>query len=464
MKILYRNITPLSMFVFIQTSQAYYVLNHPHGMPCLNPYPSVRCVKMYNGEDLHHQCSRAPLQHEDETPSPAASNHTVALSQLKTLEILIVAVLLVTTTTTTTVLVIEPAGAVAEVTTPSSYLLTTSEFLSSSTLQTQDMLSSSFQKALGGGRAGALAAIVQVFSLMWLRTAMNYQYRFGGSLSSTLKTLWSQGGIARLYQGLPFALMQGPLTRFADTFSNVGSLALLQQVVLLLESDPTQNHAGVNSVTTLVGILSSLPVKTALGSISAATFRILLMPIDTCKTVLQVDGGDGLQRLFEKVKEKRSLSPLYQGSLASAAATAVGHFPWFLTYNYLNEVLPSDQSIATSLLALLVSNPLMQLSLNESQIQTMVSLLRSAFLGFCASAVSDTTSNSLRVIKTTKQTAAMDSNNENTGDISYQEAVRMIVAKDGLKGLFGRGLQTRLITNAIQGSAFSVLWRYFQQH
>jgi hypothetical protein len=35
------------------------------------------------------------------------------------------------------------------------------------------------KKALGGGKAGAAAAVVQVFSLMWLRTTMNYQYRFG---------------------------------------------------------------------------------------------------------------------------------------------------------------------------------------------------------------------------------------------------------------------------------------------
>lgn len=36
------------------------------------------------------------------------------------------------------------------------------------------------KKALGGGKAGASASIVQVLSLMWLRTSMNYQYRYGG--------------------------------------------------------------------------------------------------------------------------------------------------------------------------------------------------------------------------------------------------------------------------------------------
>lgn len=76
------------------------------------------------------------------------------------------------------------------------------------------------------------------------------------------------------------------------------------------------------------------------------------------------------------------------------------------------------------------------------------------------------------MIKTTKQTAAFDTSDSEKSlgsviedkEISYQDAIRIIVAKDGWLGLFGRGLQTRLLTNAIQGAAFSVLWRYFQQH
>lgn len=64
-------------------------------------------------------------------------------------------------------------------------------------------------------------------------------------------------------------------------------------------------------------------------------------------------------------------------------------------------------------------------------------------------------SNSLRVIKTTKQTI--------NKDMRYAEVVSFIVEKDGVTGLFGRGLQTRLLTNAIQGALFSVLWKYFQR-
>jgi hypothetical protein len=180
-----------------------------------------------------------------------------------------------------------------------------------------------------------------------------------------------------------------------------------------------------------------LPLKTAVGSIAAGSWRILLMPIDTSKTAMQVEGRDGLDRLKQRVLEKGP-SPLYQGAVASAAATAAGHFPWFVTYNYLNEVLP----------------------VVSKQEELLLFLVRSAVLGLSASCVSDCISNSLRVIKTTKQTAGLGG--EDSKEISYREALSLILETDGIVGLFGRGLKTRLLTNAIQGAVFSVLWKYFQ--
>lgn len=285
------------------------------------------------------------------------------------------------------------------------------------------------KRALGGGKAGASAAVIQVLSLMWLRTSMNRQYRYGGNLSSSLKELWKEGGLPRLYQGLPFALVQGPLTRFGDTAANVGILALL-------ESFPETQSL-------------PLPVKTGMGSISAGLWRIFLMPIDSSKTAMQVEGENGLKELVALV-QKEGPAPLYNGALAQAAATAAGHFPWFLTYNYVDDLLPTVTASEDLLL----------------------SLARSAFLGLCASSVSDVTSNSLRVIKTTKQTARLgntgegataDGTKESGEELSYGEVVKLIIENDGLVGLFGRGLQTRLLTNAIQGALFSVLFKYFQQ-
>jgi len=282
-------------------------------------------------------------------------------------------------------------------------------------IQIKPILEKAAKRALGGGKAGASAAVVQVFSLMWLRTAMNYQYRYGGDLNSSLKTLWSEGGISRLYQGLPFALVQGPLTRFGDTAANVGILALL-------ESFPETASL-------------PLPLKTVCGSVAAGSWRILCMPIDTSKTAMQVQGSEGFDKLKEKVLSEGP-SPLYQGAIASAVATAVGHFPWYLTYNYLNEAIP------------------------EVSKETLLLFLgRSALIGLTSSCVSDCCSNSIRVIKTTKQTASLD---EGKSDMSYKEILALIIEQDGLIGLFGRGLQTRLLTNALQGAVFSVLWKYFQ--
>jgi hypothetical protein len=61
----------------------------------------------------------------------------------------------------------------------------------------------------------------------------------------------------------------------------------------------------------------------------------------------------------------------------------------------------------------------------------------------------------LRVIKTTRQTF--------THVISYPEVVRHVIKQDGLIGLFGRGLKTRLLANGMQGLMFSVLYKHFME-
>jgi hypothetical protein len=64
-------------------------------------------------------------------------------------------------------------------------------------------------------------------------------------------------------------------------------------------------------------------------------------------------------------------------------------------------------------------------------------------------------SNSVRVVKTVRQTYE--------APISYWRAIQVVVEKDGVLGLFGRGLKTRLITNGLQGLMFSVLWRLIDE-
>ncbi|TFK51338.1 mitochondrial carrier [Heliocybe sulcata] len=261
--------------------------------------------------------------------------------------------------------------------------------------------------ALGGGLSGAAAMVLQVLTLMPLRTVMNYQYRFGTTTTIAIKTLWYDGGWTRYYQGLSAALIQGPVARFGDTAANVGILTLLES-------------------NTYMRTLPSL-IKTVFASLLAAGFRIILTPIDTVKTTLQAQGKPGMRILKERVK-KYGVTSLWYGALATAAATFVGHYPWFGTYNFLRDNLPEAHS-------------------------TFWRLLRQAFVGFVASVVSDTISNSLRVVKTYRQV--------NDTKIGYVAAAEAVVATDGLRGLFGRGLKTRIIANGLQGLMFSVLWKLF---
>ena len=70
-------------------------------------------------------------------------------------------------------------------------------------------------------------------------------------------------------------------------------------------------------------------------------------------------------------------------------------------------------------------------------------------MGLISACVSDVISNSLRVLKTTRQTAGN----------SYLDAARAVIARDGVLGLFTRGLSSRLLANGMQAVLFSVVWK-----
>merc|ERR1719221_902910 len=273
----------------------------------------------------------------------------------------------------------------------------------------QEQLKKAANRALGGGTAGAVAMVMQVGSLMWMRTIMNYQYRYGTSTTVAAKTLYAEGGVLRFYRGIGPALIQGPLSRFGDTAANVGMLALLDA------NDST----------------ASLPigVKTLAASASAAGFRIVLTPVDTVKTIMQVEGKEGMSKLMAKAKAGGP-TVFYHGSVGAAVATFAGHYPWWATYNTLDAHLP-------------VYN------------DTLMKLARNAGLGFTSSVVSDCVSNSLRVLKTYRQTSEVN--------ISYMQAAKNVIEQDGYAGLFGRGLKTRILTNGAQATMFSVLWKFFDE-
>ena len=136
------------------------------------------------------------------------------------------------------------------------------------TLMANPILQKAASKTFKGGVSGAIAGVVQVLTLMWLRTMMNYQYRNGGSTKDAARALWKEGGIPRFYQGVQFAIFQTPLSRFGDTAANTGVLELLSMVPW--------------------GADLPIGLKTALASAAGSLWRILITPIDTLKTTLQV--------------------------------------------------------------------------------------------------------------------------------------------------------------------------------
>ena len=153
------------------------------------------------------------------------------------------------------------------------------------------------------------------------------------------------------------------------------------------------------------------------------------MPIDTCKTVLQVDGVRGFKFLSDRVRNG-DVAVLYTGAVATILATMISHYPWFIVHNTLDKLL-------------------------MNRVDMVGFLLRSSFIGFCSSAVSDTISNSVRLIKTVKQASA----GEYSDSMSYRDVIIKIHSESGLKGIFGRGLKTRILTNGIQSMLFTVIWK-----
>jgi len=282
-----------------------------------------------------------------------------------------------------------------------------SSTLSETPLSISQIFHKAGRKALGGGLPGAVAGVVQVMTLMWLRTIINYQSRYGASFFRAISILYKEGRLGRFYRGVGFALFQAPMSKFVATASNDGVLAFLDSFLLTRHWNPA--------------------VMTLFASMTVGIFRIIIMPIDTCKTVLQVESREGFRALMRRVRAGK-IGALYQGALATAASSTIGHYPWFVTFNALSSAEWLKRTIKSN-------------------------LLRNASIGLISSVISDTIVNVFRVIKTTKQSIG------SKHDFSYSDTIRVIVAADGWKGLFGRGLRTRVLANSIQSIVFIVIWR-----
>ena len=268
----------------------------------------------------------------------------------------------------------------------------------------ENIINKSINKAVGGGLSGSMAMITQVSTLMWMRTIVNYQYVNGTTFKNSFKTLYKQGGILRLYRGYHIAIISAPIFRFGDAAANLGVLEATKQYNL------------------------PLSVTTGIASTCAASWRALLMPIDTIKLNYQVNGS--LDIIKSNIKNNGP-KVLYNGTTAAFFSTLIGHYPWFVTYNYLNYYYPECKDDST---------------INK--------LSKRATIGLLSSIISDTSSNFVRVIKVIKQT--------NGNNIPYKDSIKLLYAKDGYSWIF-RGLKTKIITNGFNGIMFSITWKYFQE-
>lgn len=262
-----------------------------------------------------------------------------------------------------------------------------------------------FHRAWQGGLAGLVAGVAQVVVFMGFRTALNRQLYQGGSFHAAATGLWEEGGIARFYQGIGFAIVEVPLIRFGDTFANTWVLAIL------------------------AGVAVPPFLKTVLVLLAAAPWRVCITPIDTLKTAMQVQGPEAGDVLRGKAGQA-GLLVLWTGAAASVAAGLAGSYPWWATFNTLEAVWPPPATASSQ-------------------------VLRHGAIAICASAAADCASNGFRVLKTIRQ-AHPDAS------VGYSEAARQVVQQDGISSLMCRGLGPRLLINMVQGATFTITWKLLE--
>ncbi len=262
-----------------------------------------------------------------------------------------------------------------------------------------------FVACIKGGLSGAFAGFLQVLCFMWLRTVMNVQYANGGDFITIFSSLWSEGGILRFYRGFVFAIFQNPLVRFGDVAANTAGIILL---------------GGCNI---------SLVTRTAITSFCSSLWRLLLTPVEYLKTSMQVHGRRSSHLLRERCS-REGFRVFWTGGFAMLITNWASTFTWFASHNFLEVNLPIFGSGLNSL------------------------NFRQALIGFSSSLFSDSCTNGIRVVKTVTQTRS---------NMNYSDSIKLVLHEGGLPALLGRGLTTRIFTNAIQSSVFTVIWKSIER-
>jgi len=191
------------------------------------------------------------------------------------------------------------------------------------------------------------------------------------------------------------------------------------------------------------------------------------------QTSLQVGGKGAHSDIMGKIR-RDGIFVLWHGSAAIYLSSIVSNFSWFCVYNTLSHrwelpPLTPRHSNANS-----HSSRDPNLSENSSYDRDPMNadddfenhgeigkrrihhvLIRDATIGICASFTADIATNSLKVLKTHRQTTP--------NSIGYTTAFFDITRTDGFIGPFTRGLKVRIFVNGCQGAFFTMIWNGLQR-
>lgn len=162
---------------------------------------------------------------------------------------------------------------------------------------------------------------------------------------------------------------------------------------------------------------NNLTYKVFVGGLIASCFKTLITPLEGYKVISQ-RYGNRAHKIIRLNIRKQGLKTMWRGSTDNGLSNYVEHVTWFHTYDTL-----------------------------DKRLSNMNVLLKSGFLGLTSSFTTDLMSNHLKIVKTMKQTT----------NLTYKQIIKDIIRKNGVKGLFVRGLGTKLLTNGFQSLVFSIL-------
>lgn len=200
------------------------------------------------------------------------------------------------------------------------------------------------------------------------------------------------------------------------------------------------------------GTLHRMPtiLQTAVSSLGVASFRLLYYPLDTAKTILQVEGRHGIQMLRAKLG-REGISSLYHGATFSILGASLRHTLWFGTYNVLASLVEQRKAHHASQVAQHLDDGAPAVSGLNVKETSLHQILTNAGIGLACSLVTDLVGNPLSMLKAYRQTQETNA--------TYVTIAREIVRQHGLAALFTRGLGTRIWVDALNSIVFTVAWR-----